>query len=170
MVRRVRPIVRQTLLIVGEGHSEKAFLNHIKSLYCIKSISVDVKNARGKGPEHIINYALSCQEYSSRDIVGVLLDTDLAWPGELVKRTEKRGFQLMGTIPCIDGFILDLLNVKKPITSQKCKDKLSTILPGSSTEKETYATILSKDVLDQARAKNETLDDIINLIQGIKRK
>ncbi|EPJ5578699.1 RloB domain-containing protein [Citrobacter farmeri] len=170
MARPGKLEVRKTLLIVGEGHDEKALLNHIKSLYCIRAVSVDVKNAGGKGPDHILNYAINCQEYSSRDIVGVLLDTDLVWPKELVKRTTEYGFQLIGTNPSIDGFVLDLLNEKKPLTTAKCKKKLSKLLPGPSTEKETYAKILSKEMLDQSRTKNETLDDIINLIQGIKRK
>lgn len=166
MAPRKKPSVRKTLLIVGEGHSEKAFINHLKSHYCVREINVDVVNARGKGPEHILNYALSCQDYSPRNFVGVLLDTDLKWPSDLVKRTAEQGFQLIGTIPCIDGFLLDLLKEKKPNSSQKCKEKLQKILPGPSTDKDTYAVILSKTILDKARGENEVLDDIINLIQG----
>lgn len=166
MAPRRKISVRKTLLIVGEGHSEKAFLNHLKLHYCVKEINVDVVNARGKGPEHILNYALNCQEYSPRNMVGVLLDTDLKWPSDLVKRTSEQGFQLMGTIPCIDGFLLDILNETKPNGSQKCKDKLLNILPGPSTDKDTYSTVLSKDILDKAREKNEVLNDLINIIQG----
>lgn len=167
MAPRKIPSVRKTLLIVGEGHTEKAFLNYLKSIYCIRAINVDVVNAQGKGPEHILNHALNCQAYSPRDLVGVLLDTDLNWPIEIVKRTKEKNFQLMGAIPCIDGFLLDILNETKPLESQKCKRKLTEILPGPSTDKNTYSSIFSQDILEQARKKNDVLNDLINLIQGV---
>lgn len=166
MAPRRIPSVRKTLLIVGEGHTEKAFLNHLKSIYCIREINVDVINARGKGPEHILNHALGCQAHTPRDFVGILLDTDLEWPKETVKRMTKQGFQLMGAIPCIDGLILDIIEQPKPPASQGCKVKLIGILPGASTDKNTYTSILSKPVLDKARVKIAVLNDLINLIQG----
>ncbi len=165
MAPRKIPSVRKTLLIVGEGHSEKAFLNHLKSIYSIRGVNIDVVNARGKGPDHILNHALNCQAYTPRDYVGVLLDTDLKWPREIVKQATEQGFQLMGTIPCIDGFILDIINEIKPVESQRCKEKLNKILPGPSTDKNSYSKVLSKQILDNARKSNEILDDLINLMQ-----
>lgn len=166
MAPRRIPSVRKTLLIVGEGHTEKAFLNHLKTIYCVRDINVEVINARGKGPDHILNHAIGCQNHTPRDFVGVLLDTDLDWPKDLVKRLTIQGFQLMGAIPCIDGLILDIINQPKPVASHSCKNKLLGILPGASTDKNSYTAILSKPVLDQARVKIEVLDDLINLIQG----
>lgn len=45
--------VRKTLLIVGEGDSEEAFLKHLRELYCSggAGVAVTVRNAHGKGPE-----------------------------------------------------------------------------------------------------------------------
>ena len=42
---------QRTLLIVGEGRHEEAFLNHVKQLYAPRGcgLSVTIKNARGKG-------------------------------------------------------------------------------------------------------------------------
>lgn len=159
--------VRKTLLLVGEGHAEKAFLNYLKSLYSIRDINVDVVNARGKGPDHILNHSLKCQKYSPRDLVGVLLDTDLAWPEKLVKEANNKGFQLMGAIPCIDGLILEILKEKKPESSKLCKEKLAEILPGPNTDKDTYEKVFNKEILDQAKTGNEILNDLINIMQGI---
>lgn len=166
MAPRKAPRVRKTLLLVGEGHTEKAFINHLKSIYCIRGVNVEVINARGKGPEHILNHAIGCQAHTPRDLVGVLLDTDLAWPKDLVRTMTKNGFQLMGSLPCIDGLILDIIDKPKPKLSQSCKDELVKILPGSSTDKNTYSSLLAKPVLEQARVKIEVLNDLINLIQG----
>jgi len=60
MVRlRKKYRVRKTLLIVGEGDSEEAFLKHLRELYCSDGagVAVTVRNAHGKGPEHVINHA-----------------------------------------------------------------------------------------------------------------
>lgn len=166
MPRRNHLKVRKTLLLVGEGHAEKAFLNYLKSLYSLRELNVDIINAKGKGPEHILNYSKNCQAYSPRDIVGVLLDTDLEWPHHLVIEVKALGFQLIGATPCIDGLILDLMNEKKPSTSKLCKAKLAKILPGPNTDKDTYEKVFSKEFLERARAKNEILNDLINLLQG----
>ena len=41
--------LRKVVLVVGEGQTEKAFLNHLKSIFKGKS-KVQVKSAGGKGP------------------------------------------------------------------------------------------------------------------------
>ena len=52
MARKRHPL-RKTLLIVGEGDSEAAFLKHLRDLYCSggAGVAVTVRNAHGKGPE-----------------------------------------------------------------------------------------------------------------------
>ena len=44
---------QKTLLIVGEGRHEEAFLNHVKLRYAPRGcgLAVTIKNARGKGAE-----------------------------------------------------------------------------------------------------------------------
>ena len=48
---------QRTLLIVGEGRHEEAFLNYLKQLYVPRGcgLSVTIKNARGKGALHVAN-------------------------------------------------------------------------------------------------------------------
>ena len=50
--------VQRTLLIVGEGGAEEAFLKHVKHLYVPRGcgLIVTIKNARGKGAQHVINW------------------------------------------------------------------------------------------------------------------
>lgn len=42
---------KETLLIVGEGYSEAAFLNHVKQLFSerVNGRQIKIKNAKGKG-------------------------------------------------------------------------------------------------------------------------
>ena len=60
--------VRKTLLIVGEGDSEEAFLKHLRDLYCSggAGLTVTVRNAHGKGPENVIDHAAKQAKHSKR--------------------------------------------------------------------------------------------------------
>ena len=73
--------VRKTLLIVGEGDSEEAFLKHLRELYCSggSGVAVTVRNAHGKGPENVIDHAARQARIYSYDARAALLDTDIPW-------------------------------------------------------------------------------------------
>lgn len=60
MRRRVQQ--RKTLLVVGEGETEVAFLSYLKRVYCQgeNTVKVTVRNAYGKGPEHVLDHAHRC--------------------------------------------------------------------------------------------------------------
>lgn len=49
-----------TVLIVGEGDTEVALLNYLKSLYNMRNcgVSVTIRNAHGHGPENVIDVAV----------------------------------------------------------------------------------------------------------------
>jgi len=75
---------QRTLLIVGEGRHEVAFLNHLKHLYVPRGcgLSVTIKNARGKGALHVINWTARQIANVDYDAVAALLDTDSDWNEE----------------------------------------------------------------------------------------
>ena len=52
--------VQTTVLIVGEGDTEKAFLDYLKSLYVTRGcgVSVTIRNAHGKGPINVVDTAI----------------------------------------------------------------------------------------------------------------
>ncbi len=70
---------QRTLLIVGEGRHEEAFLNHLKKLYVPRGcgLSVTIKNARGKGALHVVSWTARQIANADYDVVAVLLDTDV---------------------------------------------------------------------------------------------
>ncbi|MDP2112135.1 MAG: hypothetical protein Q8N48_08415 [Thiobacillus sp.] len=69
---------QRTLLIVGEGRHEEAFLNHVKQLYAPRGcgLSVTIKNARGKGAGHVIDWTIGQAAIAKFDDVAAMLDTD----------------------------------------------------------------------------------------------
>jgi len=111
MSRRARKPVLTTVLLVGEGKTEVVFLSHLKSLYIQREngIKLTIKNARGKGPEYIVDFAIRQRNNAAYDRVAVLLDTDLVWSDAVKKRARKNRLTLLGSNPCVEGFLLEIL-------------------------------------------------------------
>lgn len=163
VLRKQKPV----LMIVGEGFAEKAFLLHLRGLYSNGNVSVKVKSAGGKGPKNVILDAVG--EFSSARgniKVAALLDTDLEWPVTETKRARAKGILLVGSEPCLEGLLLDILGLPhpRPPSSKNMKAHAHKHLTGSETEKSSYEAAFSKDVLDKARAKVKQLDELINLM------
>jgi len=91
MIKKIRT-QRLTLLFVGEGDCEVAFLGHIRNLFCSggHGLKVTLRNAHGKGPDNVVNHALAFSRSNGFDKKACLLDTDLPWPIKSVKAAKKR--------------------------------------------------------------------------------
>lgn len=52
--------VLRTVLLVGEGYAEVAFIAHLRSLYPSRGfgLAITVKNARGMGALSVVNFAI----------------------------------------------------------------------------------------------------------------
>jgi len=105
MPSRGRRVARHTVLLVGEGTTEWAFLKHIKALYISRGcgVSAAIKNAHGKGPDHVVDYAIRQCRNAAYDRVVVLLDTDLTMSVAVRKRVRSRKIHVIGSTPCVVG-------------------------------------------------------------------
>lgn len=153
--------VKKTLLAVGEGVSEKAFLLHLKSIYSCGDPKIRVVTAGGKGPENVINHAISCMKCDGYDKCVVLLDTDLPWPRKLVTIAEAKGILLIGSEPCLEGFLLDILSRGKSGTNNGCKELLHPLLSGASTSRDSYSILFKKEVIENAKQRIEKLKMLV---------
>jgi len=69
-------VVRQTLLVVGEGDAEIAFVRHLKAIYRdALGRAVQEANAHGKGGRHVLETAVQRARNRDYDKVILLLDT-----------------------------------------------------------------------------------------------
>ncbi len=95
MTRKLRK-QRKTLLIVGEGQTEHAFLKYLVSLFCRdkQGPKATVENAHGKGPENILNTAIRIKRRASYDKTVAVLDTDIPWTQSL-KREARSNKELL---------------------------------------------------------------------------
>lgn len=59
----------KTLLIVGEGYDEVAFLNHLKQFpgVCGRGVEITIRNARGKGAAGVIDCAIKLKANAAFD-------------------------------------------------------------------------------------------------------
>lgn len=151
-------------MIIGEGLTEKAFLEHLKTLYIQRGcgVSVKIQAANGGSPESIFDYANSVTSQKAYDRKAVLMDTDREWKSSLIKRANQKKINLIGSTPCIEGLILEILDLTIPHESDKCKTECSKQFKGKLTDKNTYQEKLSYELLEKKRSSVELLDNILS--------
>ena len=160
--------VRKTLLVVGEGDSEEAFLKHLRDLYCSggAGVTVTVRNAHGKGPENVIDHTARQARVFSYDARVALLDTDIPWTEKLKKEARKSKIEMVGSTPCFEGLLLSILGKRPPTQSADCKKAIAQQLGIDLTERQSYAGPFSKAVLDAARQTITELDQLLRFFEG----
>lgn len=148
-------LIKTTLLIVGEGADDKAFITHLKNLYCPRGCGVTVKVEAGDGgsPGNIITNAIRSFEsadYSKRIII---LDADVPPSQAEIAKARKNGYEILLWEPkCLEGVLLEVLGerVGQHENSQQLKDRLHPKLKGHHTDYRAYEVLFSKLVLMQA--------------------
>jgi hypothetical protein len=163
-----------TVIIIGEGETEGAFLCHLKSLYCFRGSGVQVKVdwTYGGSPRDIIREAMKLTlgaEYS-RSIL--LMDTDLKWPDEDVQIANQKGLEIIGAKPCIEALMLKILDPTKnweSASTRDCKKHFhdNYLEEDHKLDPSRYEKVLSKDILEMARKKISELDTIIKRITDL---
>lgn len=161
---------KTTVLIVGEGDTERAFLDHLRTHYVTRScgVSVTTRNAHGKGPENVVDVAIRHANGADYSIVAVLMDTDLPWTPALRKQARTKKICLIGASPCCDGLLLEILGDPVPVSSYQCKAKLFQRLGRKPVVKEAYASEFSKALLDVRRDAVKPLDKILTVMAGAR--
>lgn len=160
--------VRRTLLIVGEGDSEVAFLKHVRQLYCSDGygVSATVRNAHGKGPENVVNCVIRQSANYKLDAKSALLDTDILWTDQLRSKARKAKIDLIGSRPCFEGFLLSILDERPAQTSMECKKAIQRLLNADLTASRTYEKHFPKSVLELARQRVLELNQLLRTFEG----
>lgn len=159
---------KTTVLIVGEGDTEKAFLDHLKSHYVTRGcgVSAAIRNAHGKGPENVVDVAIRHARGADYTLVAVLMDTDLPWSPALRKLARTKKVCLIGASPCCDGLLLSILDEPVPEESAQCKTKLIERLGKRPVIAEAYRNDFTKVLLDGRRDTVRALDKLLRLMAG----
>lgn len=162
IIRKTKP----TLLAVGEGHSEKAFLTHIKGLYSDGSLKSTILSASGKGPQNVLEHALRCHRNTPYDRVAVLMDMDIPWPLKKVQEAKNKGFILIGSDPCLEGLLLEILDRRKGGCNNECKELCHPLLAGPSTDRDSYAELFNRERLESVMQRMKCVEQLVNLFRA----
>jgi len=156
---------QRTLLIVGEGYHEEAFLLHVKQLYAPRGcgLSVTIKNARGKGAKHIIEWTGRQIANTAYDTVAVLLDTDTDWSQAVAKHAKTRKIQVLTSDPCFDVMMLRLIGETPSGDVKAMKKHLAPYVNQDAARREHYSKHFGSECLLAGRDKEQTIDALLKL-------
>ena len=156
---------QRTLLIVGEGYHEEAFLHHVKKLYAPRrcGLAVTIKNARGKGAKHVIDHTIRQIANAKFDAVASMFDTDTDWSSALEKRARQKKIQLLPSGPCFDALMLRLLGVNPQGDTRALKRLLAPYLNNDPTRPENYQRYFDQERLERGRVNEPTIDTLLKL-------
>jgi len=166
---------KKTILIVGEGPTEKAFLQHIKQLYVTRDMDVVVKVECGSGgsPQSVVEKAVRLKSSRSYDKCFVLVDSDVPFEPdkELLKRMKKKPrIEMLNATPCIEGLMLAILKHPKfsqtKTTSDDCKRIFNKYVPeDKKTDRRSYEGVFTKEILEARRKNIEELDAVLAVME-----
>jgi hypothetical protein len=178
MVSRPRQPFRRTkttILIVGEGPTEKAFLQYLKDMYITREMDIAVKVECGSGgsPRSVVEKAVRLKGSRAYDKCFVLVDADLSFEpdGELERRMHKKPhIEMLNATPCIEGLLLAILDSdfsQQATTSDESKRIFETkYLPEyKKTDKCSYERRFSRRVIEDRRIFLPELDAILRAME-----
>lgn len=148
-----RPVrVKKTaLVVVGEGAHDKAFINHMKSIYFNRQggYKLTADSADGGSPFDIINSVIRKSRHTAFDKTFILMDNDKPPTQQEFDLARKAKIEIILSTPhCLEGMLLDVLGQKPATNSQACKAQLHPQLSGKPTEPSSYSQLFPKDILD----------------------
>ena len=156
---------QRTLLVVGEGRHEVAFLNYLKHLYVPRGcgLSVTIKNARGKGALHVINWTARQIANVDYDAVAALLDTDSDWNAKTQKLARTKKIQVLKSEPCFEAMMLRLLGKPAIGDAHALKKQFAPLVNNDATQRDHYASNFGPACLQAGKSKEPTIDALLKL-------
>lgn len=157
----------ETLLLVGEGETEVAFLSHVKALYAPRGCGLAVKVicARGKGAAHVVDVAIRQKLNAAYDSVAVLLDTDQDWGPAVDKRARDHGVQVLCSEPMFEAMMLRVHRQPAQGRSEELKRRFAPLVNGDGLDSRNYGANFGDPILQAARQRESTLDRLLQLLR-----
>ncbi|MFL0807998.1 MAG: hypothetical protein K6L60_11995 [Oceanobacter sp.] len=167
-----RTVAETTLLVVGEGADDKAFITHMKGLFYQRQPGQKgpkIEAGDGGSADVIITNSLRTYRNTAYNRKLLVLDSDLPPSSVKAKKAAEAGFGIILWSPeCLEGALLDVLeeSVNVHETSQNLKVRLHPLLSGSHTDSKAYAKLFPRPVLEKSR--NDSVNQVRDMLQGKK--
>lgn len=179
MARKRRPVFKKrsvektTLLIVGEGPDDQAFIKHMNQELQSSAANrraASIKKESGGSPGNIITNAARKYRDQGFDRRILVMDSDLPIEPASLKKAKGYGYEIILWKPqCLEGTLLDVLDerVGKHETSQQLKKRLYQKYPRlekAHTEQDAYSPIFTRPVL--MATKNGSAAEVRSVLIG----
>lgn len=158
--------VRETVLIVGSGYAEEAFLKHLKGLYTSKAAgkSLTVGNARGGRAVDVVAEAGRISRRLPHQVLVALFDAALDSEGGATTAAQKRRIVAVRCDPCLEAV---LLRLHGDDTERDCaghKGAFAHRFGGPAHDPAVYALHFPQKLLNATRASCKQLDELLRLL------
>lgn len=164
--------VARTVLLVGEGDAEVQFMQHLKGMYVQRGsgVVVTIKNARGKGAAHVVDFTFRQSRNSAYDMKAALLDTDTDWNEKTRAAARRAKIHVMPCQPCLEAVLLTVhrASVEGRTTAQLKRDFSAHF--GSAASDTSILRHFSRDAVDEARSHITILSELFDLLTKAKIK
>jgi hypothetical protein len=170
MSRANKPrIQKRTILIVGEGADEKAFLDYLKGELIGRGagLSITIKNAKGKGAKGVIDWTIRQAGNAQYDKVAALFDTDQDWSTAEEAKAKRHKIILLKSEPCFEAMMLRLLGITPHSNPKHLKSQFSPFVKDDATLKENYALNFNMQMLIGKRHLEPTIDQLLSLFNCV---
>ncbi len=160
-------VQKTTLLIVGEGADEQAFLNYLKGQLLTRGggLTVKILNAKGKGAKHVIEWTVRQAAVAGYDKVAALFDTDTDWTPIVEKLAKKHKILLLKSEPCFEAMMLRLLGIAPDLDSKNLKSQFAPYTNYDASCSENYSYHFNPENLADKRNLEPTIDLLLDLFQ-----
>ena len=162
---KLRIVQKRTLLIIGEGADEKAFLSYLKEQLVPRGagLVVTIKNAKGKGAKGVLDYTIRQARIAEYDTVAALFDTDTDWSDALKKQAKSHKIVLLKSEPCFETMLLRLLGITPELESKKLKAQFAPFVNNDATLKDNYAEHFNLKTLVAMQQTESTIEQLLSL-------
>ena len=159
---------KQTSLLVVEGYDEEAFLKYLKAQLVGREagLEVKIKNAKGKGAKHVIEWTIRQAKQAEYDVVAALLDTDTDWTPTVKKQAKSKKIVVLESDPCFEAMLLRLHGVTPEIDSKRLKRQFEPYVNEASGLPESYSVCFHPDFLKSRRHLENTIDELLKLFKA----
>ena len=160
MLRRVK----WSVLAVGEGDAEVAFLQHLKQCYISRGCgsSLTVKQAFGKGARNVVLHAIRYSDGQDYDRCIALFDTDVDYTEEVRQMARRAKIVTIPSEPCLEGFLLKCSGDDRRRCSDEHKTEFIRRFGGRVQDVGIIPNVFDRVALEAIRDREYLIHKLIN--------
>ena len=155
-----------TILIVVEGYAEKYFVEYIKTIFYQRDcgFKVDVKNARGKGALHVVEYAKRLKQQLLYESVCVVFDTDKDWNSDAKKLVKDFNLKVTPSDPCLEAELLRIMSINPDFNTELIKKQFIKRFGCNANKVDIFDELFPVDLLKKSALNEGWLKSIVQVI------